>query len=163
MYVFGKVFPSNTFLTACGHYSWCVTLIFAGIILYQIKTGVFSKRFGTTLLAMNYALTLAGLYFFDNRYLENEPYLISFIYALFLFIMLPKLELKQNRVIYFLADISFSVYLLHMTVGGLVMSLFENKIRYTFSLCISLSTVILISILFCFFIERPIRKLLRKL
>lgn len=163
MYFLGKIFPSVPPFVALGHYSWCITLIIAGIILYQMKAGVFSRRLGVVFLAINYLVTLLGLYLYEKRYLGDEPYLISFIYALFLFVALPKLGLRQNKVVMFLADISFSVYLLHMTVGGLVMSLFENRIKYTFAVCVALLSCFLCGAILCYFVEKPIRKILCKL
>ena len=163
MYALGKIFSKIPFFVCCAHYSWFVTLIFAGIILYQVRSNSISKRWGTVLLFMNYCTTLLGLYLYDKRYLLNEPYLVSFIYAVMLFIMLPKLELNPNRLVSFFADISFSVYLLHMCIGGLVMSLFENKMRFIFALCISVPVTIGVCTIFCYLIEKPIRKLLRRL
>ena len=163
MYAFGKLFSKIPFFVCCAHFSWFVTLIFAGIILYQVKSNSISKRWGTVLLFMNYCTTLLGLYLYDKRYLLNEPYLVSFVYAVMLFIILPKLELKPNRLVSFFADISFSVYLLHMCIGGLIMSLFENRMRFIFALCISVPVTIGLCTIFCYLIEKPIRKLLRRL
>ena len=162
MYALGKLVPVP-FFACCAHYSWFVTLIIAGIILYEVRHKEISRRLGAAFLAANYLLTILGLYLYDKRYLSGEPYLVSFVYAMFVFLMLPKLELKENKVISFLADISFSVYLLHMDIGGLVMSLFENRIRYTFAVCISLAAVLLCSTAFCYFVEKPIRHLVRRL
>lgn len=128
-----------------------------------MKSGEVSKRLGVVFLFVNYLITLLGLYLYDKRYLGDEPYLISFVYALLLFVALPKLELKENKVVSFLSDISFSVYLLHMTVGGLTMSLFENRIRYTAAVCIALVIVLVCSAAFCYFVEKPIRRLVRRL
>lgn len=163
MYALGKLFSSSSFFVTCGYYSWFVTFIFAGIIIYQVKYNLISKRWAVLLLIINYFITLLGLYLYDKRYLLNEPYLVSFVYAIMLFVMLPKLDPKQNKVISFFADISFSVYLLHMCIGGLAMSLFENRMRYTFAVCISLIITFSLCTLFCFLVEKPIRRLLRKI
>jgi peptidoglycan/LPS O-acetylase OafA/YrhL len=121
-------------------------LFIVGILLFQFHIGYLSKKqFGSFLL-----LALLLLYIkFDNRYL---------VAALLPYFFITYFEFN-DRVSKFLGNISYSLYLVHIPIGGRIINLCENfvqneMIRSLF-VFVALAVSIFAAWLFFIIIEKP--------
>lgn len=121
-----------------------------GVLIQLLVTNKISFKIFTVISLINWILLLEGIRLFRPYYYADEPYLVSLLYALLLFSVFLGFEEKivLPRLVLFFSDISFSVYLIHMTFGGEIMSLIENRIPFTISFIITIFIVFFISILF---------------
>ena len=111
-----------------------------------------------------YAVTIYGIQTIHTNYLPvDNSYMISFIYALFVFLISLFLEdsIRLPRVVSFTSDISYSLYLYHGIVGFLVLDLTVSKINLTLSIGAALTTAFAVAYASYRFIERPFQKLAR--
>jgi peptidoglycan/LPS O-acetylase OafA/YrhL len=70
---------------------------------------------------------------------------------------------KKNKIMDFLADISFPLYLLHSMIGYVAMPILISKgISYTFAWTISLCMTVLVAFLVHKYVEIPVNNLGKK-
>lgn len=121
-------------------------LFIVGILLFQFHVGYLTKKeFGLLLL-----LTLILLYVkFDKRYL---------VAALLPYFFITYFEF-HDRVSKFLGNISYSLYLVHIPIGGRIINLCENFIQDELIRSIFVFVALAVSIfaawIFFLIIERP--------
>lgn len=147
-------------------YAWYLPQIMVGTTFYFVRTKAVSKGAGVIMTVISYLIIILGLQLFRLNYYIPTPYMPSFLYALLIFVVALKIDLKPNKVITFLASISFCVYLNHFLFGALVASIFEqlpNKIHYSYIFIFSTLTSLAVGTVLHLLIEKPIRKLLRRL
>jgi peptidoglycan/LPS O-acetylase OafA/YrhL len=121
-------------------------LFIAGILLFQFHIGYLDKKeFGSLLL-----VTLLLIYSkFDNRYL---------VAALLPYFFITYFEF-HDRVSKFLGNISYSLYLVHIPVGGRIINLCESFFRNEWARSLAVFAALICSVfaawLFFRFIEKP--------
>lgn len=163
MYGIGKYMAENKFFFALGSRAWFITLIITGVIFALVKNREISKKEGIIFLSINYILTIVGMYLYSPGYIQGEKYLVSFVYAILVFVAFSKIELKENIIVSFISKISFAVYLTHMTFGGLTISLFEQKFpNFPFAVVVSIGTF-LAAIILHYSVEVPLKKMIAKI
>ena len=125
-------------------------VIIAGVYKSQLKM---SYAFGAFIC--NYILFVLTIYKMNMQYYAESPYIVSYIYALALFIicLLTEKYFKKNLIINFCDRIGLPIYLLHMTWGGFLMSCLENILPYIVAVVLSIMIIILLSIFHCKFID----------
>ena len=101
-----------------------------------------------------------AFYKLNTGYFSDEPYIISIVYAvgLFLCFVFGEKQFKKNRYVDFIGKISLSVYLVHMTWGGLFMSSFEPYAGFSFSFAVSVLLVILVAAIHHYMLEAGVLK-----
>ncbi len=119
----------------------------AGLILYVILQKEIQAWQGIGMAVLHYGVMTAAFYMLNPQYYAQEPYLISVVYAIGLLICCISGEnfFKSNRFVDFIGNISLSVYLVHMTWGGLLMSFFEARIRFTAAFAVSVLLIIIVA------------------
>lgn len=121
-------------------------LFVAGILMFQFRVGYISRQeFGLMLL-----VTLILIFVrFDKRYL---------IAALLPYFFIMYLDFS-DKVSKFLGDISYSLYLVHIPIGGRMLNLAENFLHTELQRSIVVFVAMLLSVfaawLFFVFVEKP--------
>ncbi len=131
-----------------------------GLILYLILQHKLLAWQGAGLEILNYSLMTGAFYKLNTGYFSDEPYIISIVYAvgLFLCFVFGEKQFKKNRYVDFIGKISLSVYLVHMTWGGLFMSSFEPYAGFSFSFAVSVLLVILVAAIHHYMLEAGVLK-----
>ena len=115
--VFARDFGGSFFLFAAS--TAYVPLLLIGSALYLRRTGCIGLAATAVLMAANYAVFVLGLRSIHTVFLPIEnSYLVSAAYALGLFML--ALDRPAPRALKFVGDISYSLYLLHGTLGFFV-------------------------------------------
>jgi peptidoglycan/LPS O-acetylase OafA/YrhL len=140
-------------------------LFCCGIVFYNIKfTGTNKTRYFYLLLcfiAQTYVFTVGGRScFFVNIY-EYTGMLAIYFTLLYLF-SAGKLKFIINRVTVFFGNISFSLYLIHQTIGLAVISFLLPYTHWSIAFGAALLLVIALAYLINRLVEVPATKYLRK-
>lgn len=127
-------------------------LVFALIPIFgYLIRSVYEKKISFKVFLVtffiNYMVLVESIITFRGEYYMNQPYLISMIFALSLFGIFLAFEEKivLPRFVKFISDISFSIYLLHMTFGSLFMTGLVGRLGFTLSFIVSVCLVVLLS------------------
>lgn len=139
-----------------------VSIPVTGMIIYACFTKEISYPKGLGFGAFNYVMMTLSFYKLNTGYYADTSYIISFVYAVLLLIIFVAGErsFKRNRFIEFLGKISLSVYLVHMTWGGLFMSLLEPMTGFSLAFVCSLGLVIIVSWFHYALIENKLLKVI---
>lgn len=131
-----------------------------GMILYAILQNEITGKQGFLLGMINYIMMVITFYRLNNGYFSNEPYINSVIYAVLLLLLFLIMDdrFKNNDSIGFIERISLSVYLVHMTWGGLFMSFLEPRVGFSFSFIISIILIVIVASVHYCVIETGILK-----
>jgi peptidoglycan/LPS O-acetylase OafA/YrhL len=129
------------------NYGFFMYIPVQGILIYYVYFNYINKKLSLSLSMINYVLMLISIYLFNNQYYTENPYIVSIIYATLIFIicLLLNESFKENKWINEISNVSYSLYLTHMTFGSLILSMFEKHIMYTVLFVITLLIIILIS------------------
>lgn len=145
-------------------YVFFLPQILSGVIIYLCRENKMTNLVGVFYIMMNYFLILHGIQIYDFRFYIDTPYMPSFFYAILVFIVALKIELKSNLIITFLANISACTYLSHWLFGNFISGIFESfHIKYSFVFLFSVIFCILAGAFLHFLFEKPLRRLLRKI
>jgi len=112
--------------------------------------------------ALGYGAIVYALFVTINAFYEHEflgPLVKNYTYALALFwsCYLLRHRFKDNKILDFVADISFPLYLIHSMIGYVSMPILIDKgIPYTFAWMISLGLAVLIAFLVHRYVEVPV-------
>jgi len=156
-YSFGTlmIFGFSSFLLSSHNYIFNYAFLFiAGILLFQFYIGYLNKKqFGSFFL-----ITLLLIYSkFDNRYL---------VAALLPYFFITYFEF-HDKVSRFLGNISYSLYLVHIPIGGRIINLCETFVQNEWIRSLFVFIALIISIfvawLFFKFIERPFMELSKRI
>jgi peptidoglycan/LPS O-acetylase OafA/YrhL len=129
-------------------------LFIAGILLFQFHIGYLNKKqFGAFLL-----VTLLLIYSkFDNRYL---------VAALLPYFFITYFEFN-DKISKFLGNISYSLYLVHIPIGGRIINicetLFQNELVRSLFVFVALGISIFSAWLFYRIIEKPFMELAKRI
>ena len=134
-----------------------MTLMFLGCLFYYMLYGELSPR-----AALGYGAIIYALFVTINAFYENEffgPLVKNYTYALILFsaCYLLRNRFRDNRILDFLADISFPLYLLHSMIGYVAMPILIDKgLSFTFAWMLSLGLTLLVAFLVHRYVEVPV-------
>ena len=122
----------------------------AGMILGEIfrTDSKLSIRKGGELFLINYLCMVSWIWVFARQYHDTSFYLVSFMYSVALIVLFEVFnnKFKQNKVISFLCKISLSVYLVHMTFGSFLLTVFSFvHIPFTISFVMTIGIVFALS------------------
>jgi peptidoglycan/LPS O-acetylase OafA/YrhL len=140
-------------------------LFCSGIIFYNIKfKGATKRRYFYLLMcfiAQVFVFKTGGKSRFFMDYYEYAFTLAIYFGLLYLFAV-NKLKFIVNRVTVFFGNLSFSLYLIHETIGLTVMAFLQHYIHWTLAFGTALLVVILLAYFINRFVEVPSAKYLRK-
>src|SRR6185369_4649483 len=119
---------------------------------------------GFAYLAAAYAVFLWGVRTIHPDFLPvTNSYLVSIAYALLLFVGLLHIRLPERRLVRFLSDTSYSVYLLHGIVGWAVLGALMTRAPLTVAIPLAATASLAASFVTHLLIERPSQRLARRL
>lgn len=143
------VFPETKYIF---HYSLLFVFGFT-LFLFQVK------KIGRNEFLINSILILLGIYF----YLDT----IIFVASFFSFLFIIFAQNYESKVLKFLGKISYSLYLVHIPIGGRIINLAEqfivNEIYRTLIIIIALAVSIFAAWVFYVVIENWSKKLSKKI
>lgn len=149
------------------HFSVSSEMVFvympvAGMILGELfrEDSKLSIKKGSALFLVNYLCMTAWIWVFARHYHDTSFYLVSFMYSVALVVLFEVFnnKFKQNKVISFLCKISLSVYLIHMTFGSFLLTVFSFiHIPFTISFVMTISIVFAISYIHMKVMDRIIK------
>lgn len=145
--------------------SYIPYLIFGQIIYYLWSGRIKFKEFIFFNL-INYYLMIKNTMLFNIQYYaEGNSYGVSFMYAYLIFIIALLLNdrIKINRSINFISNISYSLYLNHSTVGGLVLSELYIKFGFSVAFICAFCCSVCVAFMSYRFIEIPLMKKAKKI
>lgn len=141
-----------------------MTFMFIGCLFYYLLYREISLG-----AMLGYGAIIYALFVTTNSFYEKEVFTAmaqNYTYALALFsaCYLFRNKFKDNKVLDFLADISFPLYLVHSMIGYVTMTVLIDKgIPFTLAWMISLSLAILIAFGVHRYIEVPVNDFGKKL
>jgi len=146
-FIFLALFGLSGFYIGQHSFIFNYSLLFiVGILLFQFRIGYLSKSEFGTLLLITLMLIFAK---FDKRYL---------IAALLPYFFITYFE-YSGRISRFLGNISYSLYLVHIPIGGRIINLTENFVHHPLVRDLMVFVALAISIfaawLFFLLIEKP--------
>lgn len=149
------------------HFSVSSEMVFvympvAGMILGELfrEDSKLSIKKGSALFLVNHLCMTAWIWVFARQYHDTSFYLVSFMYSVALVVLFEVFnnKFKQNKVISFLCKISLSVYLVHMTFGSFLLTVFSFvHIPFTISFVMTISIVFAISYIHMKVMDRIIK------
>lgn len=148
---------------------WLVFLLIPmfGMIIRALYDKKVSINTFMLLMLIQYIMLVAGIQNFRGEYYTDQPYINSCIYALMIvgIGLLSEQYLSLPRIVSWMSEISYDVYLMHMTFGALIMTILEYlKFNFTISLLMGILGSFAVAWLHYEKVERHISKmLLRKL
>jgi peptidoglycan/LPS O-acetylase OafA/YrhL len=93
----------------------------------------------------------------------SNSYLVSVIYAVLLFVALRRVRLPELRVVRFLSDSSYSVYLMHAIIGAQVLGFLMTRIPLGWAILSGAAASLAAAWASHLLIEKPTQKLARDL
>jgi peptidoglycan/LPS O-acetylase OafA/YrhL len=141
-----------------------MTFMFLGCLFYYALSNQLSVR-----SALGYGAVIYGLFATINTFYEYQffgPLARNYTYALIIFsaCYLCRKNFKENKILDFLADISFPLYLLHSMIGYVTMPiLISEGVSYTLAWMLCLGLTICIAFLVHKYVENPINEFGKKI
>jgi peptidoglycan/LPS O-acetylase OafA/YrhL len=136
-----------------------MTFMFLGCLFYYVLFGELGVGAALGYGAIIFALFLTIDSFYENEFLGALAK--NYAYALILFSVcyLLRGKFRANRVLDFLADISFPLYLVHSTIGYVTMTILIDKgMPYTPAWMICLGLTLLVAFLVHKYVEVPVNR-----
>lgn len=142
----------------------CANLVYIPIMLWGYLINL--RHHGLTTQAKSlvsgvfcYILILVGFYRFSYHYYEEEPYILSAILGVFIFLImyLTNSTAQPPKIVKFFSSISYSFYVVHSLWGGLIISALYPHVPYGIALFCGLSVSVAMSYINYSYIERPIK------
>ncbi|GAB2784181.1 acyltransferase family protein [Dyella kyungheensis] len=141
-----------------------ISFMFLGCLFYYVLYRELSAK-----VALGYGAIVYALFVTINSFYETGLFgalTKNYTYALMLFSLcyLFRGRFKQNRMLDFLADISFPLYLVHSMIGYVAMPILISKgLSFTFAWMISLGVAVLVAFLVHRYVEIPANNFGKKL
>ncbi len=144
--------------------SWYLVFPVFGMLLYYLWNGQMGFPSFLLLGGVNYLLMIRGISMFNPDYYESLPYAVSFAYAFMLFsiALLLNDRIKSFGTVGYLAKISYSVYVTHMTYGSLLLTLLAPRLGFTVSFLLTVLLVLLLAAAHYQTAEKPVSRFLRR-
>lgn len=142
-----------------------VPYLIIGQLLYFLQTGRMTLRVFLPLLVVQFGLLEWGLLSIHTQFLPlDNSYLINFTYALALFIIVSQSNIHSfTGIPRQLANMSYSIYLLHGNIGIAVLNFLLPKTGFGLAFCAACATTLGASALSFRYIEKPSQQWARKL
>jgi peptidoglycan/LPS O-acetylase OafA/YrhL len=140
-----------------------ITFMFFGCLFYYVLYRELSAK-----VALGYGAMIYALFATINSFYETGLFgalTKNYIYALILFSVcyLLRNRFKENRIMDFLANISFPLYLVHSMIGYVAMPiLIDQGVSFTFAWMISLCMTVLVAFLVHRYVEVPVNNFGKK-
>nr|WP_063571380.1 acyltransferase [Luteibacter rhizovicinus] len=134
-----------------------MSFMFLGCLFYFVLYGELDAR-----SAMGYGVLIFGLFVTIGSFHERAifgPLVRNYTYALVLFwaCYLRRSRFRKNRILDFLADISFPLYLVHSMIGYVTMPiLIDHGVPYTLSWLACAALSVLVACLVHKYVELPV-------
>lgn len=134
-----------------------MSFMFLGCLFYYVLYGEIGAG-----AALGYGAAIYALFVTIGSFYEKEFFgtlVKNYTYALILFsaCYLLRSRFRDNKVLDFLADISFPLYLVHSMIGYVVMPILIDKgLSYTFAWMISLGLTVLVAFVVHRCVEVPV-------
>lgn len=129
---------------------------YAGIIFYHIMAGSTRKSFLYLQLFLCFSLSISIL---------NDPLkdgvAVLVIYLLFILFITKNLSFLNYRPLIFLGQISYAWYLLHQSIGYVIMKLMQEYVVSIFLILFPIAITLGLAIIITFYVERPVIKYLK--
>lgn len=127
--------------------------IISGMIFYYLKEKVNGEKYLLLIICLlliilrgDYKLALATI----------------FLFIIFNLLIYNKLNFKYNKILIFIGEISYPLYLIHQNIGYVIINFLQSKgFNYIFSIIISCGISIIISFIISYVIEKPILNIYR--
>ncbi len=130
---------------------------YAGIIFYHIMAGSTKKGFLYFQLFLCFSLSVS---IFNDPLKDGIAVLV--IYLLFLLFITKNLGFLNYRPLIFLGQISYAWYLLHQSIGYVIMKLMQDYIDSIFLIFFPIAITLGLATIITFYAERPVMKYLKK-
>lgn len=156
----------DSFFRFAASFAYLPYLATGQIIYFLAYRRAFGLLVGLGLLATTYAVLLYGLRTIHVQFLPPEnSYLTSFVAALavFLFAWQVNDQLKPGRIMRWLSETSYSIYLFHALVGFFLLDRLAPSVGLTAALFITIPAVIMFVTIIHHLLEKPAQKLGRSL
>jgi len=158
-----RAFGPNFFLLAATA-TYLPILMMGQTVYWWLARRRLSAPWGFAYLAAAYAVFLWGVRTIHPDFLPvTNSYLVSIAYALLLFVGLLHIRLPERRLVRFLSDTSYSVYLLHGIVGWAVLGALMTRAPLTVAIPLAAAASLAASFATYLLIERPSQRLARRL
>jgi peptidoglycan/LPS O-acetylase OafA/YrhL len=158
-----RAFGPQFFLFAAAA-SYLPILTMGQTIYWWLARRRLSAPFGLAYLSVAYVVFLWGLRSMQPGFLApDNSYLVSVGYALLLFVALLHMRLPERRIVRFLSDTSYSMYLLHGIVGFLVLSALVNRTPLFVAIGLAGAASLAGSYVTYRLVEKPSQRLARRL
>jgi peptidoglycan/LPS O-acetylase OafA/YrhL len=143
--------------------SYLPVLVMGQIVYWWLEKKRLSWIWGFAYLGAACGVFLYGLRAIQPGFLPvTNSYFISVAYAFLLFIALMHIKLPQWRIVRFLSDTSYSVYLMHGLVGWqLLIVLMQHHLPLTFAIPLSAAASLAAACLTFWLVEKPTQRLAR--
>jgi peptidoglycan/LPS O-acetylase OafA/YrhL len=138
-----------------------VPYLLMGQLLYYVENQRISFGKFALLTILNYYIIVKGIISINsNFYLSTNSYGVTFIYSYFIFIiaMISNKWLRENNMVTslsYISKISYSLYLIHGTIGFFLLDFLMPRIGYSLAFLLTVSIVIFCSHWTYRLIEKP--------
>jgi peptidoglycan/LPS O-acetylase OafA/YrhL len=140
-------------------------LFCSGIVFYNIKfTGATKRRYFYLALCFIAQLCIFNAGGRSRYFVSIYEYvaILAIYFGLVYLFAVNKLKFIVNRVTLFFGNLSFSLYLIHQTIGWAIIVFLRQYIHWSFAFAIALLLVILLAYFINRLVEVPATKYLRK-
>jgi peptidoglycan/LPS O-acetylase OafA/YrhL len=144
--------------------SYIPVLVMGQIVYWWLERKAIPAVLGFGYLAAAWAVFLYGLRAIQPNFLPvTNSYMISVAYALLLFVALMHVRLPQWRIVRFLSDTSYSIYLMHGIVGWQLLIFLMPRLPLILAITVAAAASLGSATLCFWLVERPTQKLARRL
>ena len=144
--------------------SYLPILVMGQTIYWWLERGRLSALWGFGYLAAASGLFLLGVRAINPVFEPvTNSYAISLAYAVLLFLVLRKAKLPENRIVRFLSETSYSLYLMHGIVGYRLIGILLPRIGAPVAVALAIVASLLSASLTYLLVERPTLKFARRL
>jgi peptidoglycan/LPS O-acetylase OafA/YrhL len=144
--------------------SYLPILVMGQTIYWWLAKGRLSAFWGLAYLAAAWGIFLLGLRAIQPGFLPvTNSYVISLAYALLLFVAMLRMPLPELRLVRFLSDTSYSIYLLHGIVGWVVFLALVKRTPLPLAILLAAAASLAAAFATYRLVERPTQRLGRYL
>jgi peptidoglycan/LPS O-acetylase OafA/YrhL len=144
--------------------SYLPILVMGQTINWWLSQRRLTAIWGVTYLAAACALFLRSMMVIQPAFIPaTNSYMISVAYALLLFAFLVNFDFKENKVVRFLSNTSYSLYLLHGITGFLVLAALIKRAPLTVAIVLAAAASLLSAWIAYVAVERPMQAIGRRI
>jgi peptidoglycan/LPS O-acetylase OafA/YrhL len=137
-----------------------MTFMFLGCLFYYVLYDELTARAALAYGTVIYTLFLTVSAFYEATVFGPLAKNYTYALALFLVCYLLRKRFRDNKIIDFVADISFPLYLVHSTIGYVTMPILIDKgIPYTLAWMLCLGLALFVAFIVHRYVEVPVNAL----